>query len=57
VSFGVDGLAVDGEPLFLGIDLRAELANDGAVDADAAGSDEFLAMPPRADAGVGQDLL
>jgi len=57
VSFGVDLLAVERDLLAARVDAGAEFADDLVVDRDPALEDEFLARPPRADAGVGQDLL
>ena len=46
--------AVHRDGLLLRVDLRAEFADDPPVHADAPGRDEFVAVPPRADAGVGE---
>ena len=52
-----DRLAVDGDPSSGGVDPRAELADDLAVDGDATLEDELLAAAARAQAGVGQHFL
>ena len=47
---------VDGDDVALGIGLRAGLAPDLAVDADAAGAEERLSPAARAQSPLGQDL-
>jgi len=40
-----------------GVDLDAEIADDHAVDLDAAGSNQVVAVTSRADAGVSEKLI
>jgi hypothetical protein len=55
----VDGLlgahrfVVDGDLVLPGVDLEAEVGDGPAVDLDPAGGDEGVAVPARADPGVG----
>ena len=37
--------------------LRAEIGADFAVDSDAAGSNQFITMTPRADASRGEETI
>src|SRR5436190_14563886 len=39
------------------LDFGAELADDLPIDTDAPGLDDRLALPPRADAGMGQNFM
>ena len=50
------GLAVHGD-LLRGVHLGAQLAHRPAIDHHPAGRDQPLAVPPRADAGVGQKFV
>jgi len=54
--FGLERHAVDADFLTWG-DARAEFAHGSAIDADTAGEDQTLDMPPRADAGMGQEFV
>jgi hypothetical protein len=42
--FEFDGMAIDGDGGVGGIDFGAEIAENGAIDGDAAGADEFIAL-------------
>ena len=53
---GANGLVVHANVLRR-LNLRSQLADDFASDADTAGGDQLIAMPPRADAGMGQDFV
>jgi len=55
--FGMDGLAVDGDAIGLGIDQDREVSGDGSVDGDAALNDELLAGATGAKARGGKNLL
>ena len=57
VRFGLHGAAVELHLLLIRIHARPELGDDGAIDAHAAGGDEFLAMAAGADAGGGEEFL
>ena len=57
VGLGVDALAVDRDPVGVGVDLGAELADDLAVDRDPARDDELLGLAPRRHPGLGQVAL
>jgi hypothetical protein len=63
VNHPVDGLlgphrlVVHRDLLQDGIDLRAEVGDDLAVELDAAGGDQGVAVPPGADAGVREKLV
>ena len=37
--------------------LRAEVGTDAAVDRDAPGGNQFVAMPPRTDTGCGEETI
>src|SRR5579884_2074729 len=50
-------LAIDLDLLLLGVNLGAQLADNTAIDGNTATEDQLLAVPPRADAGVGQILV
>src|SRR5256885_1031337 len=52
-----DDPAIDPDDVALRIGLGSELADDGAVQLDAALLDELLRLAPRGDSGVGEDLL
>ena len=54
VAFGVERLRRRRRPAGPGSTRRAQFAHHLAVHADAAGEDQFVAVAPRADAGVGQ---
>src|SRR5262249_1543328 len=54
--FGLDGLGIDANVLPR-LDLRAQVAHSPAVGRHAPGGDEFIAVSPRADAGMGQDFV
>ena len=53
VLFALHRLAVDGDALPR-LDLRAQFPDSLAVDAHPAGKNQFLAVTPRAKAGVGK---
>src|SRR4051812_19028695 len=52
-----DDAAVHADDIVRGVGFGAELANDRAVQLDAALLDELLRLPPRSDAGVREDFL
>jgi hypothetical protein len=52
-----DGLAGDGNMIFVGLDLRAESGDPLAVDGNFAFLDQFLAMSAGADARFREELL
>src|SRR5690606_15975088 len=52
-----DGPSVHVDPIPLGIDARAQLGDDLAVDAHAALPDHLLGRAPRGDAGAGEEFL
>ena len=63
VEHEVDGaldeqaLAAEEDLVDVGVDLAAELADDAAVDLDAAGDDQLLGLAARSDAGLRQETL
>ncbi len=56
-GFESDGLGVNHDPSNCGIDPRAELANDLAIDGNPSLQDQLLASPPRSESRMRQDLL
>jgi hypothetical protein len=57
LAFDADRFSGNGDTIFTGIDLGAELSNRLAVDGNFALADERLAVAPRAEAGFGEKLL
>ena len=55
-ALAVDEFAVDFDVIALAR-LRAEVRADSAVDRDAPGCDQFVAMPPRTETGCGKETV
>jgi hypothetical protein len=55
--FVPDELAAGDDLIARSVDLLAQLLDDGAVDADPALDDDAVRLAPRADPGVGQELV
>ena len=53
----MQGNAVNADRLLGGINPRAQLGDDAAIDFDAAGGDQFLALSPAAEPCRGQHFL
>jgi hypothetical protein len=56
-AFGGDRFAIDFDARGAGIDLGSELADDGAIDGDAALEDELFAGAAGSESGVGEELV
>ena len=54
---GLDGAAVDGDGVCVGIGFGAQFGDDLAVEGDTAGGDEFLGLTAGGDAGGGEEFL
>ena len=54
---GVNRLPIHADFVLVRLQFAAQLAHRLAVDADPAGGNQFLALSPRADAGMSQYLV
>ena len=53
----LQGLAIDANDIAIAVGLGALLGDDGAIESDASGGDNFLRFAAGGDAGGGEDFL